>query len=104
MMSMKPGIKTTEFYISLVVSLVGPIVAILVIAGVIRADEADGLVEQLTVAVTTVGTNLVSAWAAINYARTRTEAKSVDAQVQLRKFITEAEDEEIDPPVTDTAD
>lgn len=56
---MKPGVKTTEFWLSLLAALMGPIIAILITMGVIGPDVdptalSDSIMSHLNVIVDAV--------------------------------------------------
>ena len=78
---MKPGYKTTEFWLTLAKGLVGPVLAILVAAGVfmpgIDEEAVSGHVEQIVVGVVAVVGLVVSGGAVAVYTVARTDAKSV---------------------------
>ena len=79
----KPGIKTTEFWLTTLQALVGPVVAILVVFGVVNPDvDATALTEGTNAAVkdAVAGlTALVALWRSAtvvtSYTEQRTAAK-----------------------------
>lgn len=75
---MRPGVKTTEFWITTLLTLVGPIVTLLVGFGVFREEQATEVQANLTTAiegVSVVISNLVSVVTAGRYVKARTELK-----------------------------
>lgn len=79
----KPGVKTTEFWLTAVLALVGPLVTILVGSGVIEAGDAaqvtetvDGSARAIVEAVTVVITNVVSLASVRKYVQARTDVKN----------------------------
>jgi predicted aconitase with swiveling domain len=71
MEAVKPGILTTEFWLALVV----PVIAILVIFGVLTPDEGDALVITIGDAIVTVGALLASLPSISAYIKSRAEVK-----------------------------
>jgi hypothetical protein len=72
--SPKPGIKTTEFWLTAVVNIAGAVVALLAGYGLVREDEGTlwlALVRALAVAVIP----LALAWVNSSYIRARSEVK-----------------------------
>ncbi len=75
---MKPGIKTTEFWVALALSLVGPIVTTLVGFGVFReenAAEVQGSLSTVVDSVSVIVTNIVSIVSVKTYIDARTGLK-----------------------------
>lgn len=74
---MKPGIKTTEFWITFLTAMVGPISLLLVATGVfddlVSAEETLGGVVQASAVLVA---NITSAWAAVHYTQGRSEVKA----------------------------
>lgn len=80
---MKPGIKTSEFWVTLIVSVLGPLLTILAMMGVISFEDVAEMQESLTTATTEIGkavalivANIASAWTAIRYTQQRTSLKA----------------------------
>ena len=74
----RPGVRTSEFWISLALALVGPLVTLLVGFGVFREDQATEVQSNLTAAVEAVAvivSNVVSILAAKGYVSARTGLK-----------------------------
>lgn len=71
---MKPGVKTTEFWATLLVQVIG----ILALTGVLTPELADTFSEQgkvLIEAISQAGGAIMMAWSASGYAKSRGEAK-----------------------------
>lgn len=72
-MMQKPGIKTTEFWLS----LIAQIVPVFVILGVLNAEEATTLVDSITRAAAAIGSLVAAAWPVVEYIKSRAKIKSV---------------------------
>lgn len=82
-MGVKPGVRTTEFWLTAILALVGPIVTILVGAGVIDASNADAVTDTVTTsstgiveAVTVVIANVTALLGVRKYIQGRTDVKT----------------------------
>ncbi len=79
----KPGVKTTEFWLSALLALVGPIVTLLVGTDVFSAADAAAVTENITTnstaivqSVTLIVANVTSLLGVGSYVRSRTAVKS----------------------------
>lgn len=73
-MENKPGKNTTEFYVTLLVQVLG----ILALTGIITPDASETLGQQGQViieSVTRAGGAAMSAWSAVGYTKARGDAK-----------------------------
>jgi hypothetical protein len=70
--AVKPGYKTTEFWLA----LVPPVLTILVGLGVLSASQATEWSAAVQNVIIAVGGLLATAWAATHYATVRTNAKA----------------------------
>lgn len=73
-MSPKPGLKTTEFWIVLIVQLAGAVVAILAARGLMNPEEGELWVD-LVAALAAIIAPIVMALTAKAYTNARTELK-----------------------------
>lgn len=71
-MDVKPGIKTTEFWLTLTAQLI----PLLVIFGVLNSDEASDLSEAVAQLITAIGAVVASAAPIVAYIQSRTRVKS----------------------------
>jgi len=75
---MKPGIKTTEFWVALALTLVGPLVAVMVGFGVFKEEQAVEVQSSMSLvieSVSVIASNIVSLVAARSYINARTGLK-----------------------------
>ena len=82
-MNTKPGVKTTEFWVTALLALVGPIVTILVGAGVVQPADAEEVTDTVTSNAQAIKdstllltSNLTSLFAVRKYVGARTEVKT----------------------------
>ncbi len=75
MNEVKPGFKTTEFWIVAVVNIITAVIGILAIRGLVTAQEGD-LYIALGSAVVAAVSPLVLAYTATRYAQTRAQVKT----------------------------
>ena len=69
---MKPGYKTTEFWLAVLAQLV----PLLVLVGVLAADEAQALIDTGERAVAAVAALLAAAWPIVKYIEGRAKVKA----------------------------
>ena len=74
---MKPGVKTTEFYITGAVNIIAAVIAILGIRGLVTAGEGD-LYVALASAVATTVAPLVMAFVSGKYIQGRSQVKAAN--------------------------
>lgn len=86
-METKPGVKTTEFWTSAILALVGPFVTIFVGAGIFNAEDAPVITDTITTsvngaveAVTILVSNVVSLLSVKSYVKSRTDVKVAEAE------------------------
>ena len=85
-MEIKPGYKTTEFWVTLATALVGPVVMVLVGFGVFSSDvDQAAVTSELTTAFTSVADTvgavialIISSSAAKRYTGARTDVKTLN--------------------------
>lgn len=84
---MKPGIKSTEAWMTAVLALVGPLVTVLVLAGVFDAADAEAVTDTVTTngrsiveGVTVLIGNVTSLLGVRKYIGARTVLKIADVQ------------------------
>ena len=89
---MKPGVKTSEFWLSTIVAFIGPIVAILVASGIVTPEaegELAGAIEQLIAAIAVI----IGVWGGTSAAKNYTNAR---AAVKQTGSLTGEHDVEVD--------
>lgn len=72
----KPGVKTTEFWIALVVQ----VLPLLVMLGVIGPGDVSTLEGALTKAITAVGALAAAAWVIVEYIKGRVRTKTANGK------------------------
>ena len=78
-MNAKPGIRTTEFWITAVVNIAGAVLAILAARGLVKAEESDlwhTLVQSLAVTVIPLALAIVNSAYIKSRAQVKTGTKS----------------------------
>lgn len=82
---MKPGIKTTEFWVTLILAIIGPVLTILVVSGQLSpegaevvGDVAESAVPAIADAVSVIIANVTSLLAVRKYISARTELKTIE--------------------------
>ena len=68
----KPGIKTTEFWIAVIAQLI----PLLVMFGVLTADEGSALADAVSKAVAAVVALVAAVWPIVAYIKSRTAVKT----------------------------
>jgi hypothetical protein len=87
---MKQGIKTTEFYITVVVTVITATISALVTNGILTSSEAETyqqLVEAIVLVVSLLGTIVVP----VSYINSRTEVKAAHSSLLSAASIDSAE-------------
>ena len=83
-MTPKPGTRTTEFYVTLIVNLIAAVVAVLSSVGMLTAREGD-LFLALAAAIGAVVAPLVMAYTTKAYVQSRAEVKNAAAWVERNR-------------------
>lgn len=79
---MKAGWKTSEFWLTVVSS----VLAVMVVAGAVKPDESATLSQAVQTAITAVGVVVSNAAIVWNYIKSRTDAKANDVAAEVQKL------------------
>lgn len=86
----KPGIKTTEFWVSTLTIVAGSIISLLVTYNVLNSEEASAWMRVLVSFIPLIAM-ILSAWVATNYTGSRTEVKVEGQKLKTLELIEELE-------------